>query len=96
MDLNSIVFAGLFIVMGGMGLLFIVSFLAYKVRNKQTYKFPVQNYQPQEYFQPQPASVPIQYYQVPVHHQPRQYNYHANQQPIQNYRRNVSLYQVYN
>jgi hypothetical protein len=61
-----IVFAGLFIVVGGIVLVLSVSFLAYKVRNKQTYKIPVQNYQTQEFFPPTPAPVPIQYYQTPA------------------------------
>jgi len=64
MDLNSIVFAGVFIVLGGMFLVFSVSFIAYKVSNKQTSKVPVQSFQTQQYHQPKPA--PVQYFKVPV------------------------------
>jgi len=96
MDLNSIVFTGLFIVIGGIVLVLIVSFLAYKLRNKQAYKVPVQNFQPREFFQPKPVQVPIQYYQVPIQQsQHQRYNYNVKQQPVQNYRTKVSPYQVY-
>lgn len=94
MDLNSIVFTLVIIVLGGVSLVLAVSFLAYKVRNKQSYKYPVPNYQAQEYFQPQPATISSQYYQTPNHQQQR-YQYSNNQQSIHNYRQRVSPYQVY-
>jgi hypothetical protein len=96
MDLNSIVFtiSGLFI--GGIAIVLTVSFLAYKLRSKQTYKFPVQKFQPQEYLQPSPATIPIQHYQAPVQYQQPKFQYSNNHQPVHNYRRSVSLYQVYN
>jgi hypothetical protein len=96
MDLNSIVFTVLFFFLGGLVLVFFVSFLAYKFRNKQTYKLPVQNYQTQEFLHPQPVSVPVQYYQLPIQqYQQQQYQYNINQKPVQSYRPRVSPYQVY-
>jgi len=96
MDLNSIVFTVLFFFLGGLVLVFFVSFLAYKVRNKQTtYKYHPDNYQTQEFLQPRTESIPIQYYNVPQY-QPQQFQYRSSQQPVQNYRRRVNIYQVYN
>jgi hypothetical protein len=94
MDLNSIVFTGLFIVLGGVALVLTVSFLAYKVRNKQTYKTPSQNFQTQEFLHPAP--IPVQYYQVPIQqYQQQRYQYIGNQPPVHNSKPRVSSYQIY-
>jgi hypothetical protein len=96
MDLNSIVFTVLFFFLAGLVLVVFVSFLAYKFRNKQAIKSPLQNSQTQEFLYQKPVSVPVQYYQLPIQQfQQQQYHYNINQKPVQSYRSRVSPYQVY-
>ena len=96
MDLSSIVFTGVFIVLGVVVFILVISFLAYKVSKKQTYKSPIQKFEPQEIIKPKPSVAAGHYYQMPVKQfQQKQFEYDVEQQTSQNYAPRVSPYQVY-
>jgi hypothetical protein len=88
MDLNSIIFAVLFIVLGGALLVFFGSLLAYKVRGKSNYKPHSVKYQTKDYYYPKPVPVPVQQYSVPE----KQFQNNVNPYPPEINRQRVNPY----